>query len=117
MRDVHVHTFSTCDTCIDQPHLKVLDIGFNKLTSLEGMKVRVCVCMCVCAVNLSKARLGRKRCPDTRYAVSSQSLPKLRKLNVSCNGLTCFFTDIGVLRRHTPALSSLDSQHNPWDKV
>ena len=45
---IHVHTFPTYDTCIDQPHLKVLDIGFNKLTSLEGMKVHIYVCVSVC---------------------------------------------------------------------
>ena len=46
-----------------------------------------------------------------------QNLPKLSELNVSWNGLTCYFSDVSVLRRHTPGLVSLDCRHNPWAQV
>jgi Leucine-rich repeat (LRR) protein len=43
-----------------------------------------------------------------------KNLPKLQKLDVSWNSLTCYFTDVSVLRRHAPALVSFHCSHNPW---
>lgn len=46
-----------------------------------------------------------------------QGLPKLECLDISWNYLTSYYNDLGPLRKHCPALESLDTRHNPWDKV
>ena len=46
-----------------------------------------------------------------------QSLLKLRLLDVSWNELTNWQGDTAVLRKHMPALQSLEARHNPWTKV
>ena len=46
-----------------------------------------------------------------------QNLPRLSRLDVSWNNLSCFFSEISILRRHTPFLVYLDARHNPWIKV
>ncbi|KAK6481441.1 leucine-rich repeat-containing protein 9-like [Huso huso] len=42
---------------------------------------------------------------------------KLKHLDLSWNHLTRDRDDIGVLRKHAPALENLDIRHNPWHKT
>lgn len=42
---------------------------------------------------------------------------KLKHLDLSWNHLTRDRDDIGVLRKHAPALENLDIRHNPWHKA
>lgn len=46
-----------------------------------------------------------------------QGLPKVVFFDVSWNYLTSYYDDLGPLRKHCPALESLDTRYNPWNKV
>ena len=47
----------------------------------------------------------------------TQSLPKLRELDVSWNELPDVHEAVLVLRKCAPSLEALDTRHNPWAKV
>ncbi|XP_054653543.1 leucine-rich repeat-containing protein 9 isoform X2 [Dunckerocampus dactyliophorus] len=84
--------------------LRHLTISFNELTSLSDI-----------------AHLPNLEFLDASYnqLVSLEGLcglEQLRHLDVSCNKLTNASKDSAVLREHTPALLTLETQHNPWSK-
>lgn len=58
-------------------------------------------------------------CNDLTISLNAitQGLPKLEFLDISWNYLTSYYDDLGPLQKHCPALESLDTRHNPWNKV
>ena len=85
-----------------QPNLELLDLSFNKLDSLQGMKVFNSNWRSTCTCYMK---------------ICWQALFKLKCLDVSWNFLSSYQDDLGPLRKHCPVLQALDTRHNPWKKV
>ncbi|XP_049595742.1 leucine-rich repeat-containing protein 9 isoform X1 [Syngnathus scovelli] len=103
--NLHNNSLSSLKEISSLPALRHLTLSFNELTSLSDI-----------------AHMPNLEFLDVSFneLVSLEGLQGLKQLNhldVSWNKLSNASQDSTVLKKHTPALQILETQHNPWNKL